>query len=164
MTTTLRTNSITGSLDRADQKAVGAILQETLADMIDLSLVGKQAHWNVVGRHFRDLHLQLDELVDAARGFSDDVAERASALGMSPDGRAATVASSSGVPDFPAGQVPDENVVTLISECLLIVIKRMRRRIELTDKSDPVTQDLLIAVTRELEKQHWMFEAQLVGS
>lgn len=162
MTTTLHKSAITGTLDRADQKSVGAILQETLVDMIDLSLVAKQAHWNIVGRQFRALHLQLDELVSAARGFTDEVAERASALGLSPDGRAATVASSTGLSEFPSGQIMDTNVVRQITECLLTLVKRLRRRVEATEKSDPVTQDLLIGITQELEKQHWMFEAQLI--
>ena len=48
-------------------------LQAVLVDLTDLHVQGKQAHWNVVGKNFRDMHLQLDEIVDAARGFSDDV-------------------------------------------------------------------------------------------
>ena len=51
-------------------------LQAVLADLIELHIQGKQAHWNIVGTNFRDLHLQLDEIVDAARQFADDMAER----------------------------------------------------------------------------------------
>ena len=54
----------------------------------DLSLIGKQLHWTVVGPDFRPLHLQLDELVDSWRELSDTVAERAVALGVMPDGQA----------------------------------------------------------------------------
>ena len=50
-------------------KELGASLQSVLIDLLELQLQGKQAHWNVVGKNFRDLHLQLDELVEAARGF-----------------------------------------------------------------------------------------------
>ena len=50
--------------------------------------MAKQAHWNLVGRQFHDVHLHLDELVDTARKYSDEVAERAAAIGVSPDGRA----------------------------------------------------------------------------
>jgi starvation-inducible DNA-binding protein len=49
-------------------------LQQLHVDLIDLHLQGKQAHWNVVGKNFRDLHLVLDEVVEAAREFSDTVA------------------------------------------------------------------------------------------
>jgi starvation-inducible DNA-binding protein len=47
-------------------------MQAVLADLIELHIQGKQAHWNIVGTNFRDLHLQLDEIVDAARAFADD--------------------------------------------------------------------------------------------
>lgn len=46
-------------------------LQRVLVDLVELHLQGKQAHWNVIGSNFRDLHLQLDELVDAAREASE---------------------------------------------------------------------------------------------
>ncbi len=86
MTATMPKVSITGTLGKAESKVVGVVLQEALTDLIDLSLIAKQAHWNVVGPHFRSLHLQLDDLVADSRQFSDAVAERAAALGISPDG------------------------------------------------------------------------------
>lgn len=45
-----------------------------LVDLLELQLQGKQAHWNVVGTNFRDTRRQLDDIIDAARGFSDVVA------------------------------------------------------------------------------------------
>ena len=60
---------------------LAANLQRVLVDLVELHLQGKQAHWNVIGSNFRDLHLQLDELVDAAREASDTIAERMRALG-----------------------------------------------------------------------------------
>ena len=63
---------ITSPLGDAEQDITGKVLQGTLLDMIDLHLVAKQAHWNVLGSHFRSVHLQLDELVTAARGFADE--------------------------------------------------------------------------------------------
>ena len=55
-------------------------LQKVLVDLIELHLQGKQAHWNLVGTNFRDLHLQLDEIVDTAREASDTIAERLRAI------------------------------------------------------------------------------------
>ncbi len=55
------------TLRHEDREAIGAELQGVLVTLIDLSLLGKQAHWNIVGRNFRALHLQLDELIDAWR-------------------------------------------------------------------------------------------------
>ena len=91
---------IPSPLEDQARDITGAALQATLVDLVDLSLVAKQAHWNLVGRQFHDVHLHLDELVEKARKYSDQVAERAAAIGVSPDGRAATVASDSRVPDI----------------------------------------------------------------
>ena len=89
-------------------------LQAVLADLIELHLQGKQAHWNVVGKNFRDLHLQLDEVVDAAREASDTIAERMRALGAVPDGRSDTIAATTTLPQFPADEQDTAEVVDLI--------------------------------------------------
>src|SRR5438034_9378727 len=78
-----------------EREGVGQELQATLHELIDLSLIGKQLHWAVVGRLFRPLHLQLDELVESWHELSDTVAERAVALGLVPDGQASAVAAGS---------------------------------------------------------------------
>jgi starvation-inducible DNA-binding protein len=72
-------------------------LQAVLVDLIDLSLQGKQAHWNVVGPQFRALHLELDDVVESARNWADDVAERLRALGVAADGRPSVVAKDTGL-------------------------------------------------------------------
>src|SRR5690606_19483063 len=72
-------------------KKLGKNLQAVLVDLLELSMQGKQAHWNVVGTNFRDTHLQLDEIVAAVRTFSDTIAERMRALHAVPDGRSDTV-------------------------------------------------------------------------
>jgi starvation-inducible DNA-binding protein len=153
-------NPITSPLADADRDAVGKILQATLVDLVDLSLIGKQAHWNVIGKNFRSVHLQLDELVVLARNAADQVAERAAALGITPNGTAKTIAASSGVPEIETGWLKEEQVVTSITTSLGSLIARMRTRIDETDKPDLVTQDLLIGITQELEQAHWMWQAQ----
>ncbi|MGV9559636.1 Dps family protein [Streptomyces sp. NPDC003401] len=135
-------------------------LQGTLVDLLGISLIGKQAHWNIVGPRFRSVHLQLDEVVTAARTFADTVAERAAALGLPPDGRPETIASAFTLPSPKDGWLRDEEVVRVIAETLGAAVDRLRERIGTTEKADPVTQDLLIGITAELEKQRWMFEAE----
>jgi starvation-inducible DNA-binding protein len=114
----------------------------------------------VVGPRFRSVHLQLDEVVDIARKYSDTVAERAAALGIPPDGRAATVAVGSGIGVTPEGWVDDMTAVRTLVEALGAVITRMRGRIEATGEPDPVSQDIFIGITADLEKHHWMFQAE----
>ena len=142
------------------RQVTGDALQSTLVDLVGLSLIGKQAHWNLVGPRFRSIHLQLDEVVTAARDFSDTVAERAAALGLPPDGRPETIASAFTLPGPKDGWVRDTEVVGVMVESLEAAITRLRERIEATEKADPVTQDLLIGITAELEKQRWMFDAE----
>jgi len=143
------------------RKTVVKDLQATLVELIDLSLLGKQAHWNVVGPNFRSIHLQLDEIVDTARLASDRVAERIATIGDAPDGRAGSVAKSSGLPDFPAGQVPVTDAVQRVSATVDAMSERLTARILRLADADPVSQDILIGTADELEKQAWMLRAQL---
>ncbi|AXI79713.1 Dps family protein [Peterkaempfera bronchialis] len=147
-------------LSDSDREITGNALQSALVDLLDLSLVAKQAHWNLIGPRFRSIHLQLDEVVSTARNYADTVAERAAAIGVNPDGRAATVAKTSGLPDFPSGWVRDTDVVQALVEAFNAVIGRMRERIAATEKPDPVSQDLFIGLAAELEKEAWMFQVE----
>ena len=90
---------------------VGRELQATLVELIDLSLIGKQLHWTVVGPNFRPLHLHLDELVESWRKLSDTVAERAVAIGFIPDGQAKAVGSGSGLEPVERAALEDHLVV-----------------------------------------------------
>ncbi|GAA1887218.1 Dps family protein [Actinomadura bangladeshensis] len=141
-------------------KVVGQALQGALVDLVDLALVAKQAHWNLTGRNFKVVHEHLDEVVALARTGQDDVAERAVAVGVNPDGRSRTVADRTELPQLEAGYLDDDKVVAAITDILAQIIGRFRERIAATDEPDQVTQDLLIGITAELEKQHWMFQAQ----
>jgi starvation-inducible DNA-binding protein len=151
---------IKSPLSDSNREITGNVLQSTLVDLVDLALIAKQAHWNVVGSNFRSAHLQLDELVDTARQYVDAVAERGNAIGISPNGKAKTVVTHSGLPEFPDDWQSVESTVATIVDILGVLIGRLRERVDATDKSDLVTQDLLIEITRELEKAHWMWQAQ----
>ncbi|MFI0829473.1 Dps family protein [Streptomyces roseolus] len=146
-------------LPERDRETAGAALQATLADLLDLSLVAKQAHWNVYGPRFRSVHVQLDEAATLARNHADTVAERAAALGVSPDGRAGTVAEASGVPGLPPGWTKDSDAVEALVHALSAVTERLRERIVAMGPVDVVTEDLLVGLTADLEKQSWMFQA-----
>ncbi|MGP4027691.1 Dps family protein [Actinomadura sp. 3N407] len=141
-------------------KVAGEALQGSLIDLIDLSLVAKQAHWNLRGRNFKVVHEHLDEVVALARSGQDDVAERAVAIGVNPDGRVRTVADRTTIPQMEAGYLDDDKVVAAVTDILAQIIARFRERIAATDEPDQITQDLLIGIARELEKQHWMFQVQ----
>ena len=151
---------VKSNLPDAARQVVGDALQGTLVDLLGLSLIGKQAHWNIVGPRFRSIHLQLDEVVATARSYSDTVAERAAALGIPPDGRPETIATTCALQAPKEGWVQDTEVVGLLIESLETVIGQLRERIQATEEADLVTQDLLIGLPAELEKHRWMFRAE----
>lgn len=153
-------NPITSTLPEESQKVAGDALQSSLVDLVDLGLIAKQAHWNVIGSQFRSVHLQLDELVADSRRFADEVAERAAAIGVSPDARAETVAKTASTTGFDSGWRHDTDVVKAIVRNLAAVVGALRERISATESADPVTQDLLISITARLEQLHWMWQAQ----
>ena len=140
---------------------VGNQLQATLVELIELALFGKQLHWSVVGTLFKPLHEQLDELVDSWRELSDVVAERAVALGYYPDGQSAAVAASSGLARLERGALQDHVVVRELTGHLADVAERVRERMDRMGEIDAASQDVLIEVLRELEKQLWMIRVQL---
>jgi starvation-inducible DNA-binding protein len=141
----------------------GPSFRACLVDLLDLALIGKQAHWNVQGRHFRSLHGELDELVDSWHALADVVAERAVSLGAAPDGQAETIAGSSQIEPLPGGHLDGADVVALMGDRLAEVIARVRERMERIAAVDPVSEHVLVDVAATLEKQLWMLRAQRGG-
>lgn len=152
--------TVSSTLAEDARKITGEALQGALVDLADLSLLAKQAHWNLTGRNFRALHLQLDEVVSMAREQMDTMAERAIAIGVNPDGRAATISRDTQVTQLGAGYITDEDVVTAFTGILGSMGERFRDRISSVSEADPVTENLLEDTSHELEKAHWMFQAQ----
>ena len=140
-----------------DSTSVAAAIEASLCDLINLSLLAKQAHWNVHGPGFRSLHLLLDEVADLARSSGDEVAERAITLGHHPDGRATTVAARSSS-DLLPGAIADVDVIDAFDRILGTTIAGLRRAREAAS-DDPVTQDLLTGIEAGLHKQAWMIRA-----
>lgn len=139
---------------------LSASLQQVLVDLIELHLQGKQAHWNVVGSNFRDLHLQLNELVDFARESSDTVAERMRALDALPDGRSDTVAASTTLPEFPPYERSTGDVVDLITTRIYATVKTLRAVHDAVDDEDPTTADILHQLIDGLEKLAWLIKSE----
>jgi starvation-inducible DNA-binding protein len=148
------------TLSEADLETLGTVLQSALILLTDLSLLGKQAHWNVQGPNFRPLHLQLDEMIESWREAADVVAERAVALGQAADGRAATVAASSGLQTLPGGPLSDREVVAAFTGLLTDAIGAVREGMDQIEDMDTVTADVLHGVVAGLEQNAWMIRVQ----
>ncbi|GAA0310251.1 ferritin-like domain-containing protein [Kineococcus aurantiacus] len=135
-------------------------LQEVLVDLTALHLQGKQAHWNIVGANFRDLHLQLDELIEAARGYADEAAERMRAVGGVPDARPATVATTNTIGDFGADEIDTKAAVEAVVAMTRRTVDTIRRVHDPIDAEDPSTADLLHGFILGLEKQAWLIGSE----
>lgn len=144
---------------RASEK-LSENLQSVLVDLLELASQGKQAHWNVVGKNFRDTHRQLDEIIEAARTFSDTVAERMRALHALPDGRSDTVAETTTLPEFPQGEIATADVIDLVTERLEATIGTCRDVHDDVDEEDPTSADILHAILESLEQFAWMVSAE----
>jgi starvation-inducible DNA-binding protein len=154
-------STVKSPLSDADRQVTGDTLQAALVDLIELSLVGKQAHWNLIGRNFRSIHLALDEIVDLARLHSDTVAERSVAIGVPPNGQTEALARLSQVEPLEQGYLPVDKVVGYVADRLQPMVTRFRERMDATAQADPVTQGLYIDIIADLEKASWMFQAEL---
>ena len=139
---------------------LGSNMQSVLVDLIELHIQGKQAHWSIVGKNFRDLHLQLDEIIADARIFSDELAERMRALDALPDGRSETVTKATHLPKFPAGEVDTKDAVGLITERLDATVDNIRAVHDAIDEEDPTSADILHGIIEKLEQYAWMVSAE----
>jgi starvation-inducible DNA-binding protein len=135
-------------------------LQRALVDLIELHLQGKQVHWNVVGTNFRDLHLQLDELVDFARVGSDTIAERLRALDAVADGRSDTVVATTTLPQLPAYEISTADAVDLITTRVYAAVDTLRAVHDDVDAEDPTSADILHQLIDGLEKLAWLIKSE----
>lgn len=136
-------------------------LQKVLVNLIDLQLVGKQAHWNVVGPSFRSLHLNLDNVVEIARDGGDVIAERMRALHATPDGRSKVVSAHSTLPDFVPGEISTHDAIRAIVQAVDATVKTLRDVHDGVDSEDPATADILHEFIIKLEQQSWFLSAEL---
>ncbi|HJX77069.1 Dps family protein [Glutamicibacter sp.] len=135
-------------------------LQTVLIQLLDLQLVGKQIHWNVVGPNFRDLHQNLDEIVDIARRGSDEIAERMRALHATPDGMAATITKYTTLEQPTNGEILTTNAVDMVVKALEATVGVMREVHDPVDEADPTTADILHGYIAALEQQAWFISAE----
>lgn len=158
--TTLTTPLKREVLNSEKQSKTTEILQKNLVNLVDLALLLKQAHWNVLGQNFRSVHLQLDEIIVTVRDGSDEIAERITTLGIAADGRSGTVAAESALSDYARDFQNVSETVSQVADALKTTIDELREGIEKLGDLDPISEDLAISISAGLEKHLWMLQAQ----
>jgi starvation-inducible DNA-binding protein len=166
-TTSLKTRLYSTRIDLPEdtRTQVVEILNQSLAATLDLKTQVKQAHWNVKGMNFYQLHELFDEIAGELEGYVDMIAERVTALGGVALGTARIAASESILPEYPLDIVDGKDHVTALAERFAPYAKMVRDAIDKTDElGDADTADLYTEVSRTIDMRLWFLEAHLQGS
>lgn len=139
-----------------------SLLNQTLANTIDLYLAIKQAHWNVKGATFIGIHLLLDEIAEEVEDQVDILAERITTLGGTAFGTTQNVATTTQLTAYPTDIFTAERHIQQIIERMAYVASEARRLINHTgDAGDMATADVYTDLTRLLDKRLWFLQAHL---
>src|ERR1700712_804528 len=91
----------------------------------------------------------------------DTTAERTATLGGVPNGLPGFIVSTRDWDDYDLGRADVQAHLAALDLVYRKVIESHRDAIEATDQPDPVTQDMLIGQTAELEQYHWFVRSHL---
>jgi starvation-inducible DNA-binding protein len=144
------------------RETMAGLLNQQLADTLDLYTQVKQAHWNVKGPNFIALHELFDKLAEDLEDPVDDIAERITALGGVARGTARIAAQQSRLPEFPRGRIDGMAAVAALADRYAGLAASTRGAIETAGKAgDADTSDLFTGISRGLDKALWFLEAHL---
>lgn len=149
-------------LSEKTRRNVIGILNDHLANAIDLQTQVKQAHWNVKGPHFIALHELFDKISDSVLEHIDEIAERVTTLGGTAEGTVAVAAKRSKLKNYPLSITAGKDHLFYLSTQISVFGKAVRAGIdESATLGDADTADLLTGISRELDKYLWFLEAHL---
>lgn len=151
-------------LPETKRQEVIALLNARLADTIDLKTQAKQAHWNVKGKDFFQLHELFDQVAAHLEAHSDLIAERVTALGGAALGTARLAAANSVIKEYDLEAVDGPEHVRALSERLAKLANGARAAIDTASQlGDQGTADLFTEIVRAADKDLWFLEAHLQG-
>ncbi|MDB9527589.1 DNA starvation/stationary phase protection protein Dps [Oscillatoria sp. CS-180] len=146
------------------REKVVTLLNQSLAATLDLKTQTKQAHWNVKGKDFYQLHELFDEMAGELEEYVDMVAERVTALGATALGTARVAADNSILPEYPLDAIDGDEHIMALADRYAAYAKHLREAIDATDDlGDADTADLYTEISRTIDKRLWFLEAHLVN-
>ena len=151
-------------IDLAAEKRTALIemLNQHLADTLDLASQVKQAHWNVKGKDFYQLHLLFDVIAGEVFEFVDLLAERVTMLGGYATGTVRMSAEHSAMDEYPTGAVMGMDHVRALVDRFGVYAGRIRQAIDDSDDiGDPTTADLYTEISRKVDERLWFLEAHI---
>lgn len=150
------------SISKDIRMQVIQILNDRLADAIDMKTQAKQAHWNVKGMAFYELHLLFDTIAGHLDNAADLLAERITTLGGVAEGTVRQSASRSSIPEYPMEAVRGSDHILALSTRLALVANAMRNNInDCINLEDQATGDIFIELVREADKDLWFLQSHL---
>ncbi len=159
---TTRTFKTSVAIPAADRAKLNALLNQRLADSFDLQSQVKQAHWNVKGADFWQLHRLFDETAERAAEWVDETAERITALGGYANGTVRMSAATSTLAEFPTDITDSLEYVRAVADRLATYTNATRKAIETADGLDDAdTADLFTEISRCADKYLYFLEAHL---
>jgi starvation-inducible DNA-binding protein len=139
-----------------------AALNQQLAQTLDLYTQTKQAHWNVKGTQFFQLHELFDDLAEDVFEFIDTIAERVTALGGYASGTARMAAADSSLPEYPRDAVDGRQHLEALIERYARYTASNRKALDAAqNEDDAATADIFTDVARAADKALWFLEAHL---
>jgi starvation-inducible DNA-binding protein len=161
---TVRLFATKNDLPEESRREIAGLLNQRLADAIDLQTQCKQAHWNVKGPSFIALHKLFDEINEEVEEYVDLLAERVVQLGGIAEGTIGIVAERSTLVDYPVGLRSGEEHVAALSDALCMFGRSARIGIdEMNDLKDADSADILTEISRGVDKWLWFVEAHQQG-
>jgi starvation-inducible DNA-binding protein len=157
-------NPTRNHLKPAVRKASVELLNATVADLLDLYMRTKQAHWNLRGDTFFSLHMLLDGFAATQLVHIDTVAERATALGGGVEGtlRQAVHGSKLGRRGEPKSKSGQRDWIRELADSSATCGAHVHAAIKRTGgDGDFVTADRLTGLLHDLDKQLWILESHL---
>lgn len=162
MTTGLATYETRIDLGQETRMLLSELLNQRLADMIDLFNQTKHAHWNVKGPEFMQLHELFDGIAERVEDGCDLLAERAVTLGGAAEGTTRQSAANSTIGEYDLGAVDGLDHVRALATQIAKLATSIRSAIRQSDElGDPTTADLFTEISRSLDKDLWFLEAHL---
>jgi starvation-inducible DNA-binding protein len=151
-------------LPEATRREAVELLNQRLADCIDLQTQCKQAHWNVKGPTFIALHKLFDEVNEDVEEYVDLIAERVVQLGGIAEGTVGIVAKRSSLIDYPLALSSGSEHVAALSDALAMFGRTARVGIEeMNELEDADSADILTEISRGIDKWLWFVEAHQQG-
>lgn len=142
-----------------------ALINQRLADAVDLQLQIKQAHWNVKGPHFIGLHELFDKIAEEVENYVDEIAERAVQLGGIAEGTVRSSAARSRLDEYPLAIADGCAHVEAVARALSTFGREARMTIDEADGlADADTADLFTEISRGIDKWLWFVEAHSQAS